>query len=293
MRFTKMHGAGNDYVYVSLWDESLPEDIPALARRVSHRHFGIGSDGLILIGPSNIADARMQMFNADGSPGLMCGNGLRCVARWLHDHRGLHGNPLRIETARGVVEATLEWDGTRVKSVRVNMGRPGLAPADIPVILNGNDAREPLVDVPLEIEGQDVRVTLVSMGNPHAIVFVESCDEGELVRTLGPRIERHPAFPDRTNVEFVQVISRSELRMRVWERGAGETLACGTGACAAVVGGTLRGLLERRAAVHLPGGTLEIEWTSAGDVLMAGPAVEVFRGDFPLMDVDPMLAGTL
>jgi diaminopimelate epimerase len=281
MRFTKMHGAGNDYVYVSLWDETLPDALPELARRISDRHRGVGSDGLILIGPSAVAHARMQMFNADGSIGAMCGNGLRCVARWLHDHRNVRANPICIETARGVMEATLEYSGTEVHRVRVNLGRPAFSPSDIPTTLVGEDPQALLIDVPLPIESRNVRATLVSMGNPHAVVFVDSCDD-ELVRTLGPRIERHPAFPDRTNVEFVRVVNRSALQVRVWERGAGETLACGTGACAAVVAGAISGRTERCAAVELPGGALDIEWLPGGDVTMAGPAVEVFRGDFPL-----------
>lgn len=281
MRFTKMHGAGNDYVYVSLWDEILPDDLPELSRRISDRHRGVGSDGLILIGPSAIAHARMQMYNADGSTGAVCGNGLRCVARWLHDHRNVRANPICIETLRGVMEATLESSGTEIHRVRVNMGRPAFGPSDIPTTLIGNDPQAPLIDVSLPVESQSIRATLVSMGNPHAVVFVDSCDD-DLVRTLGPRIERHPAFPDRTNVEFVRVISRSALKVRVWERGAGETLACGTGACAAVVAGAISGRTERHASVELPGGTLDIEWLPGGDVSMAGPAVEVFYGDFPL-----------
>lgn len=281
MRFTKMHGAGNDYVYVDVGEESLPDDLPDLARRISDRHAGIGSDGLILIGPSPVADARMRMYNADGSEGEMCGNGLRCVAKYLHDHWRIRTNPVRVETARGVIEARLRIEQGEVRGATVNMGVPRLAPPEIPTTLGGGSGESPLVDHPLTVAGRTVSVTTVSMGNPHAVAFAPSLND-DLVRTLGPAIERHPAFPRRTNVEFVQLISRTEVRARVWERGAGETQACGTGACAVVVAGTLSGRTERKIAVHLPGGSLEVEWTASGDVLLTGPAVEVFTGDFPI-----------
>jgi len=277
MRFTKMHGAGNDYIYVDCFRQPVPENPAQLSVRLSDRHFGIGGDGLILICPSETADARMRMFNADGSEAEMCGNGVRCVAKYLYDRGLVKKTAMAIETDRGTLGIDLELSNGKVQRARVNMGEPILAAARIPTTFPGDPPR----DVPLEVGGRSVRVTCVSMGNPHAVAFVDSPSD-ELVLGLGPQIERDPHFPRRTNVEFVQVVSPREVRVRVWERGTGETMACGTGACAVVVAGALTGRTERRVVVHLPGGDLEPEWASDGSVYLTGPAEEVFEGSVDL-----------
>jgi diaminopimelate epimerase len=276
MKFTKMHGLGNDYVYVSLFDQPPPADPAALAVAVSDRHFGIGADGLILIGPSERADARMRMFNADGSEGEMCGNGVRCVAKYIHDH-GIAPRPrVTVETGRGVLGLDIEVERGRARRIRVDMGAPIVHAAEIPTTLPG----DPPVDVPVTVEGRELRLTCVSMGNPHAVAYVE--DLGHFpVEALGPVLERHPAFPRRVNAHFVEVLGPAEVRMRTWERGSGITLACGTGACAVCVAGVLTGRTDRRLRAHLPGGVLELEWPAAGgSVFMTGPAVEVFSGEW-------------
>jgi len=273
MRFTKMHGAGNDYVYVNCFDESLPEDIASLAMAVSDRHKGIGSDGLILICPSEKADARMRMFNADGSESEMCGNGVRCVAKYVYDHGIAKQQTLKIETGAGVLHLDLELAGSRVSQVRVNMGQPILKSAEIPTLLPG----DPPVDADLDLGDQSLKVTCVSMGNPHCITFVDELND-HWVHGIGPKVEVHPMFPNRVNAEFIEVVSPSELKMRVWERGSGETQACGTGACASAVAGVLTGRSERNVLIHLPGGDLRLEWAEAGEVYMTGPAVEVYEG---------------
>ena len=276
VRFTKMHGCGNDYVYIDAFAESTPADIPALARAVSDRHTGVGGDGLILIEPSQRADARMRMWNADGSRGEMCGNGVRCVAKYVYDHGIARKDALTIETDKGVLTLRVRVRDGQVTGVRVNMGPPILRAGDIPTTLAG----DPPVDVPLECDGRTLRVTCVSMGNPHCVMFVDRLTD-DWVKGVGPRLERHAVFPQRVNVEFVQVISPAELSMRVWERGSGETQACGSGACAALVAGVLTGRTGREVLVHLPGGDLTLAWSEADDVLMTGPAVEVFRGQWP------------
>jgi len=277
MRFTKMHGAGNDYVYVNCFEETVPADLAALAIAVSDRHKGIGSDGLILIRPSSVADARMQMFNADGSEAEMCGNGVRCVAKFVYDHGIARKETLQIETGRGVLTLKVFAAKGTVNRVRVGMGQPILRSAEIPTRLSG----DPPVLVPLDVAGRELNVTCVSMGNPHCVIFVDEITDDLLLR-VGPQIERHAAFPKRVNAEFVKVLSRSETVLRVWERGSGETQACGTGACAAAVAGVLAGLTDRKILTHLPGGDLELEWTSGGEVEMTGPAAEVFTGDWPI-----------
>ncbi len=277
MRFTKMHGAGNDYVYVNCFEENLPDDPAGLARRIADRHFGVGGDGLILIRPSEVADARMQMFNADGSEAEMCGNGVRCVAKYVYDHGIKRSDSLRIETGNGVLSLEVEVVDGRVCRVRVDMGEPILEAAKIPTTLPG----DPVVSAPLAVAGRELAVTCVSMGNPHAITYVDRLDDG-WVLGVGPKMEVDPHFPRRVNAEFVEVLSPSELRMRVWERGSGETLACGTGASAVCVAGVLTGRTERRVLAHLPGGDLELEWSDADNrVYMTGPAVEVFQGEWP------------
>jgi diaminopimelate epimerase len=277
MKFTKMHGIGNDYVYVNTFEQPVPADPSRLAIAISDRHFGVGSDGLILIGPSQRADARMRMFNADGSESEMCGNGIRCVAKYIHDH-GIARKPrVTVETGRGVLTLELEVEDGKARRVRVNMGAPILQGSDIPTKLPG----DPPVNAPLSADGFDLKVTAVSMGNPHAVVYVEDVAAFP-VETIGPVLERHTSFPRRVNAHFVQVIGRGEVRMRTWERGSGITLACGTGACAVCVAGALAGNTDRKLLAHLPGGDLELEWRSEDSpVFMTGPATEVFSGEWP------------
>ncbi|RMF42677.1 MAG: diaminopimelate epimerase [Deltaproteobacteria bacterium] len=276
MRFTKMHGLGNDYVYINAFEQQVPDPV-SLAVRVSDRHFGIGSDGLILILPSGTADARMRIFNADGSEAEMCGNGLRCVAKFVYERGISRSNPMRIETGAGILTVDLFVDADdRVEKVRVDMGRPRLVRSEIPMT---GPAGERAVEIPIEAGGQLLRATCVSMGNPHCVVFVDDVDAFP-VTEVGPLLETHPMFPRRINVEFVQVLNRTEVRQRTWERGAGETLACGTGASAVTVAAVLTGRCERRIINHLAGGDLELEWLEDGPVLMTGPATEVFSGEF-------------
>ncbi len=277
MRFVKMHGCGNDYVYVDCFRQKAPANPAALSRRISDRHFGVGSDGLILICPSERADARMRMFNADGSEAEMCGNGIRCVAKYLYDHGLVRKNPLRIETGRGVLELQLHLAHDKVERVTVDMGEPIFDPAQIPTTFSG----QPPCQVPLQLDAATYEITVLSMGNPHCVLYVAELQD-EFVHGLGPRIEHHPAFPKRINVEFVKVLNPDEIRLRVWERGSGETLACGTGACAACVAGVLTGRTRRRILAHLLGGDLELEWSATNNhVYMTGPAVEVFSGEWP------------
>ena len=277
MRFTKMHGAGNDYVYVDCFSQDVPDELPELARRISDRRFGVGGDGLILIRPSESADARMQMFNADGSEAEMCGNGIRCVAKYVYDHGLCRRERLRIETGAGVLAVHVQTHDGLVQQVRVDMGSPILEASQIPTKLPGS----PVVDVPLEVAGQRWNVTCVSMGNPHCVLFVPEATD-ELVLGLGPRIETAPEFPARVNVEFVEVIGPGEVRQRTWERGSGETWACGTGASAVCVAGVLTGRTQRRIVNHLRGGDLILQWNDADDrVPMTGPAEEVFQGQWP------------
>jgi diaminopimelate epimerase len=275
MRFTKMQGCGNDYVYVDCFAQKLPANAPALARKISDRHFGVGSDGLILIARSEKADARMIMFNADGSESEMCGNGIRCVAKYVYDH-GIAVKPtLTIETGRGVLTLDVEPRNGKVEQVRVDMGEPILEAAKIPTTWSGT----PAIDVP--IRPTDLKGTCVSMGNPHCIIHVDEITD-ELVLGIGPKIEVAQMFPRKINVEFVKVNRPDDVTMRVWERGSGETLACGTGASAVCVAGVLTGRSERKVTVHLLGGDLQLLWSEKDNhVYMTGPAVEVFSGDWP------------
>lgn len=279
LRFTKMHGIGNDYVYVDAFAQQLPDPAGA-ARRVSPRRTSIGSDGLILIAPSETADVRMEMYNADGSRGAMCGNGIRCVAKYAWDHGLARRNPMRVETDSGVKTVDLELAGGLVSSVAVDMGPPVLDPARVPIA-----SPSKMIDAPFSIGGREHRITCVSMGNPHCVIFVESTEDAP-VGTLGPEIEVHPLFPQRVNVEFVQVMAAApadRLRMRVWERGSGETAACGTGACAVAVAAALTGRGRRSVDVELLGGDLRIEWRESDDhVIMTGGATEVFTGEIDL-----------
>jgi diaminopimelate epimerase len=277
MRFTKMHGAGNDYVYVDCFAQVPPKTPGALAARISDRHFGVGADGLILICPSDRADAEMRMYNADGSPAEMCGNGIRCVAKYVYDHGIARKDRLVIESAGRIFMLDVNVEGGRVQTVCVDMGAPILEAAAIPTLLAG----ERIVNQPLEIDGRTFAVTCVSMGNPHCVIFVDEPTD-EVVLGFGPKIERDARFPKRTNVEFVQVVSPQEVVQRTWERGSGETLACGTGASAVCVAGVLTGRTERTIVNHLRGGDLMLQWNAADNrVYMTGPAVEVFSGEWP------------
>lgn len=276
MKFTKMQGAGNDYVYVNCFEQVELGEVSELAKAISDRHFGVGGDGLVLICPSERADARMVMYNADGSEAEMCGNAVRCVAKFVYDHGIVAKEELTIETGRGVLTLQCSVTAGKVDRVRVNMDQPILASAEIPTTLAG----DPPVKAPLEVAGRTLEVTCISMGNPHAVTFVDEVND-DWVLNIGPQVEVHEAFPRRINAEFIQVVSPNEVIMRVWERGSGETLACGTGACASVVAGVLAGLLERKVLVRLTGGDLEIEWAESGEVYMTGPATEVFSGEWP------------
>lgn len=288
MRFTKMHGIGNDYVYVNGFDQHVP-DPAALAPLVSDRHFGIGGDGLIMILPSDKADVRMRMFNADGSESEMCGNGVRCVAKYAYDHGLTRNNPLTVETGRGVLTLSLETDpADRVRRVTVDMGEPILELGHIPVQQVAVEDGPALSDgqVPHEyvlafrIGDRPVAATFVSMGNPHLVSFVDDLATIDLP-IVGPKLERFPAFPRRINVHFVQVLAPGEVRMVTWERGSGITLACGTGACAVAVAGVLTGRTDRSILAHLPGGDLQLEWRQSDNhVYMTGPATEVFTGEW-------------
>lgn len=288
MRFTKMQGAGNDYVYVDCVSQPPPADPPRLAQQIADRHFGVGGDGLILICPSSVADARMRMFNADGSESEMCGNGVRCVAKYVYDHALARRPTLRIETGRGVLTLDLEIAADRVERVRVNMGAPILEAARIPTTLAGERvvdhpraALGGLLDEPWTGPcGLEGGLTCVSMGNPHVVLYVRDVARVPLA-TVGPAIEHAAVFPRRINVHFVQVHARGEVTVRHWERGSGPTLACGTGACAVCVAGVLTGRTERTLRAHLPGGELTLEWPDEGPVFMTGPAVEVFSGEWP------------
>ncbi len=277
MRFTKMHGIGNDYVYVNALEERV-DDPAGLARLVSDRHFGIGSDGLILILGDPKADVRMRMFNADGSEGQMCGNGIRCVAKYAWDHNLARSNPMRVATAAGIKQIRLEiGSDDKVALASVDMGEPILDGRTIPVNLDLNR----VVDQPIEAGGQTLRMTCVSMGNPHAVFYVDDAAAVDLER-IGPAIENHPLFPQRVNAHFVQVHSPSEATMRTWERGSGITLACGTGASAVCVAGVLTGRTDRSLLTHLPGGDLRLEWRQSDNhVVMTGPATEVYQGVWP------------
>lgn len=274
--FTKMHGIGNDYVYVDAFQTTVP-DPPAVARTVSPRRTGIGSDGLILIAPSDVADCRMEMYNADGSRGEMCGNGIRCVGKYAFDHGIAPRETLKIETDAGVKELTLRVRDGRVYEVTVDMGEPNLDPASLPIEASGQ-----VIDRPFEIGGQTLRLTAVSMGNPHAVTFVDSTESAP-VTTYGPIVERDALFPRGVNIEFVELLAPApspRLRMRVWERGSGETAACGTGACAVAVAAVLTERGTREVEVELLGGNLQIDWrASDGHVYMTGPAAEVYSGE--------------
>ncbi|MDO5379126.1 MAG: diaminopimelate epimerase [Clostridia bacterium] len=276
MRFCKMHGLGNDYVYVNAFEERV-ERPEALAVAVSDRHKGIGSDGLVLIAPSETADFRMIMYNADGSEGAMCGNASRCIGKYVYERGMTDKTRLTLETASGVHALELSVSGGKVQSVRVDMGEPVTDCERVPCLLG----RGEVTRAPIEALGRRFEITPVSMGNPHGVIFVEEPVEAFPVERYGPALERHPAFPQKVNIEFVNVLSPDRLRMRVWERGSGITLACGTGSCAALVAARLCGLAKTRATLALDGGELFDEWDEqTGHVFMTGPAEHVFDGEY-------------
>ena len=277
MKFTKMHGIGNDYVYVNCLQEKV-EDPSGTARKISDRHFGIGSDGLILIKPSEKADCQMDMYNADGSKGAMCGNGIRCVAKYVYDYGLTDKTSISVETGSGIKYLDLTVENNKVTMVKVDMGEPDLTASHIPI----KAQTEQVIDEPIEVDGKTYRITGVSMGNPHGVVFLDDIDSLDIEK-IGPSFENHVRFPDRINTEFVQLDNRSHVRMRVWERGSGETLACGTGACAVAVACVVNGLTQREVTVSLRGGDLKICWDEKdGHVYMTGPATVVFDGEIEL-----------
>ena len=286
MKFTKMHGCGNDYVYVDCTKEVIP-NISETAIRVSDRHFGIGSDGLILIKASDVADFEMDMYNADGSRGKMCGNGIRCVAKYVYDHGLTDKTTITVNTLSGIKTLKLTVEDGKVSKVRVDMGEPELIPAQVPVKASvlglADDRSEAIVAEPLEIKGRSYDITCVSMGNPHCITFIGEDVRDFPLEAVGPVFEKHELFPERVNTEFINVIDKDHLRMRVWERGSGETLACGTGACAVAVASYLNGFTGRSVDIELLGGHLEVVYDEqTNHVFMTGPATEVFSGEIDL-----------
>ncbi len=280
MKFTKMHGLGNDYVYVNCFKETI-ENPPEVSKFVSDRHFGIGSDGLIMINPSQVADFEMEMYNADGSRAEMCGNGIRSVAKYVYDYGLTDKTSISVETLAGIKYLDLTVEDGKVVLVKVDMGKPELCPKKIPVTME-DDALEKVVDEPIVVDGKEYRMTAVSMGNPHVIVYIDDV-QGLEIEKIGPKFENHERFPQRINTEFVRVIDRKTVEMRVWERGSGETLACGTGACAVAVACMLNGLTEDEVTVKLLGGDLKIHWDREADkVYMTGPATVVFDGEIEI-----------
>lgn len=286
MKFTKMHGIGNDYVYVNCFEETV-ENPGEVAKFVSDRHFGIGSDGLILIRPSDKADFEMAMYNADGSRGEMCGNGIRCVAKYVYDYKLTDKETISIETLGGIKHVELTVEGGKATMARVNMGRPQLEACKIPVACGAApDKAMHIVNYPISVGGTQYHMTCVSMGNPHCVVFMDGIDSLD-IESIGPKFEHHSYFPNRVNTEFVKVLDKNTAAMRVWERGSGETLACGTGACAAAVACILNGYTDNKVTVELLGGSLEIEWDrtggeKGGSLYMKGPATTVYEGEIAL-----------
>lgn len=275
IKFTKMHGLGNDYIYINCL-EGAPRDPASLAVEMSDRHKGVGADGIILIMDSNVADFKMRMFNADGSEGRMCGNASRCIGKYVYEHGLTDKQILRLETLSGIKILSLDVKAGKVEAVTVDMGEPVIDSPLVPVISD----RPSVINAPVDTSVGEVRINAVSMGNPHGVIFVEDLDKVD-VHTLGRELELHPMWPDRANIEFAQVMSNDRIRMRVWERGSGETLACGTGACATVVAAAINGLTSREVSVELLGGTLEIDWGDDGHVYMKGGATTVFTGSYP------------
>lgn len=281
MKFTKMHGIGNDYVYVNCFEETV-ENPERISELISDRHFGIGSDGLVLIMPSDKADFRMRMFNADGSEGMMCGNATRCIGKYVYDNGMTDKTEITLETKSGIKKLKLFPENGKVKTVLVDMGKAIIKPAEIPVLADGED----FISRKIEVNGNEETVTCVSMGNPHCVIFTDkNVDDFELEK-IGPSYENHPLFPERINTEFANVIDGNTVKMRVWERGSGETWACGTGACATAVAACLNGHCKRDEEIRLMlrGGDLFITYKSDGTVLMRGPATTVFRGEIDIAE---------
>lgn len=277
MEFTKMEGCGNDYVYVNGFTNNI-ENPNKLSEFVSNRNFGIGSDGLIMINPSDKADFRMNMYNADGSEGKMCGNGIRCVAKYVYDNKMTDKTTITVETLSGIKTLVLNVEDDKVKTVRVDMGTPILESKEVPVISD----KEQVIDEPIIIDNKEYKITCVSMGNPHAITFIDDTDSLD-IESIGPKFEKNQIFPDRINTEFIQIVDRNTIKMRVWERGSGETLACGTGACASVVACVLNNLTENKVTVKLLGGDLFIEYNrEENTVYMTGPARVSFVGNIDI-----------
>lgn len=275
MHFSKVHGQGNDFVLVNGFEEKI-DNCSRMAIDICDRHFGIGADGLVLILPSVNADFRMQIFNSDGSEAEMCGNATRCVARYVYEYGLTTKTKITLETLAGIIRPELVFQDGKIVSVRVDMGEPRLLRGEIPMTGNQNDHA---VNYPIELGGTVFFATSVSMGNPHCVIFVDRVEDINLA-VIGPQIERYKIFPQKTNVEFVQVLNKKELRMRVWERGAGITMACGTGSCAVAVAAVLNNRTDRKILIHLDGGDLEVEWGTDNHVYMSGPAVEVYRGEY-------------
>ncbi len=282
MKFTKMQGLGNDYVYVNCFKEKIGNP-PEVAKIVSDRHFGIGSDGLIMINPSKVADFEMEMYNADGSRGEMCGNGIRCVAKYVYDYGLTDKTHISVETLGGIKYLDLTVKDGKVALVRVDMGEPELDPKKIPIIMKGySDETDRVLNAQIKVDGKEYHMTGVSMGNPHDVVYIDDV-QGLDIEKIGPKFENHERFPQRINTEFARVIDRKTVEMRVWERGSGETLACGTGACAVAVASILNGYTEREVEIRLLGGNLQIEWNEEDNhVYMTGPATVVFDGEIEL-----------
>ena len=277
MKFTKMQGLGNDYVYVNCFQEKI-DNPPQVAKKVSNRNFGVGSDGLIMINPSQVADFEMEMYNADGSRGEMCGNGIRCVGKYVYDYGLTDKTSISVETLGGIKYLDFTVENGKVKLVKVDMGSPELIPANIPIVAEGDS----VINAPIIVDGKEYRMTGVSMGNPHTVVYIDDV-QGLEIEKIGPKFENHERFPKRINTEFARVIDRNTVEMRVWERGSGETLACGTGACAVAVASILNGLTENKVTVKLLGGDLQIEWDrEVNKVYMTGPAEVSFEGEIEI-----------
>ncbi len=277
MKFTKMQGLGNDYVYVNCFQEKI-QNPSEVAIKVSNRNFGVGSDGLIMINPSKVADFEMEMYNADGSRGEMCGNGIRCVGKYVYDYGLTDKTSVSVETLGGIKYLDFTVENGKVKLVKVDMGSPELVPANIPIVAEGDS----VINAPIVVDGKEYRMTGVSMGNPHTVVYIDDV-QGLDIEKIGPKFENHERFPNRINTEFARVIDRNTVEMRVWERGSGETLACGTGACAVAVASILNGLTEDKVTVKLLGGDLQIEWDRENNkIYMTGPAEVSFEGEIEI-----------
>jgi diaminopimelate epimerase len=281
IKFTKMHGLGNDFILIDCLDRELGNHpfLSNLSKKTCDRHFGIGADGLILILSSEKADFRMRIYNSDGTEAQMCGNGIRCFAKYVYENKLIIKNKFTVETLAGTITPELIFKDEKISGIRVNMGIPKLKKSEIPV--KGSD-NLPVINETLKVNSKiNIKITCISMGNPHCIIFIKDIQTIP-VNEIGPKIENHPIFPEKTNVEFIQILNRKEINFRVWERGVGETLACGTGACAALVASVLNKKSERQAIIHLTGGDLDIEWIENGPVFMTGPAKLVFKGEMEI-----------